>query len=62
MKILLLGEFSGLYTNLKAGLLELGHDTVIASGGDIWKNIPRDIDLKSYKYFSDIMLSLLRFK
>lgn len=55
MKILLLGEFSGLYTNLKAGLLELGHDTVIASGGDIWKNIPRDIDLKSYKYFTNIM-------
>ncbi len=45
MKILLLGEFSGFYKNLKEGLIELGHDTLIASHGDDWKNIPRDIDL-----------------
>lgn len=43
MKILLLGEFSGLHKNLKEGLVELGHDVDIASSGDGWKNIDGDI-------------------
>ncbi len=47
MKILLLGEFSALHKNLKEGLLELGHDVDIASSGDGWKNIDRDIDLNA---------------
>ncbi|MGV8002186.1 hypothetical protein QPK14_08750 [Photorhabdus temperata subsp. temperata] len=45
MKILLLGEFSSLHKNLKEGLQELGHEALIASNGDNWKNIPRDINL-----------------
>lgn len=45
MKILLLGEFSALHKNLKEGLVALGHEVDIASSGDGWKNIPRDIDL-----------------
>jgi hypothetical protein len=45
MNILLLGEFSALHKNLKEGLQELGHKAVIASSGDGWKNVPRDIDL-----------------
>lgn len=45
MNILLLGEYSSLYKNLQEGLIELGHDAVIASYGDSWKNVPRDIDL-----------------
>ncbi|PUE59625.1 glycosyltransferase [Limnohabitans curvus] len=47
MKILLLGEYSGLHRNLKEGLIELGHSPVVASAGDGWKNVPRDIDLRS---------------
>lgn len=43
MKILLLGEFSGLHKDLKAGLVELGHDVTIASSGDGWKKIGSDI-------------------
>nr|MBP3725140.1 hypothetical protein [Campylobacter sp.] len=46
MKILLLGEFSGFFNNLKEGLLELGHEAVTASSGDGWKNNKRDIDLQ----------------
>lgn len=46
MKILLLGEYSALHKNLKEGIIELGHDAVIAAHGDGWKNIERDIDLK----------------
>jgi hypothetical protein len=47
MKILLLGEFSALHKNLKEGLLELGHDVDIASSGDGWKDIDRDIYLNA---------------
>lgn len=47
MKVLLLGEYSSLYKNLKEGLVELGYDASVASYGDGWKNIPRDIKLGS---------------
>lgn len=46
MKILLLGEFSSLHKNLKDGLRELGHDVTIASSGDGYRDVERDIDLK----------------
>ena len=39
MRILLLGEFSGLYKNLKEGLQELGYDVHLAANGDGWKQI-----------------------
>ena len=39
MRILLLGENSGLYRYLKQGLLELGHDVTFAADGDGWKKI-----------------------
>ncbi|WP_198334969.1 glycosyltransferase family protein [Psychrobacter namhaensis] len=47
MKILLLGEFSGLHKNLKEGLEEVGHEVDIASSGDGWKSIVSNIDLGS---------------
>lgn len=43
MRILLLGEYSGLYTNLRDGLRKLGHEAFIAAGGDGWKKITSDI-------------------
>jgi len=45
VKVLLLGEFSGLHKNLKEGLLELGHDVTIASSGDGWKSIKSDLNI-----------------
>ena len=45
MKILLLGEYSGIHNNLRDGLLELGHECEVASAGDTWKKISSDIDL-----------------
>lgn len=39
MKILLFGEFSGLHTNLKYGLKELGHEVTLVSNGDGGKQI-----------------------
>lgn len=42
MKILLFGEYSGLFNNLKDGLLKLGHDVFLASDGNLWKQYPSD--------------------
>ena len=39
MRILLLGEFSGFYTNLKDGLEDLGHEVILASFSDGYKKI-----------------------
>lgn len=46
MKILLLGEYSNVHHTLAQGLRHLGHEVVVASDGDGWKNYPRDIDLR----------------
>ncbi len=52
MKILLIGEFSGLHLNLKAGLQALGHEVTIAAYMDGFKKIPIDITLGGlYKGF-----------
>jgi hypothetical protein len=48
MKILLLGEYSGVHTMLKSALVKLGHDVTLASDGDSFKNFEREIDLKGY--------------
>ena len=39
MKVLLLGEFSGLHKYLKEGLLENGAEVTLAANGDGWKQI-----------------------
>lgn len=40
MKVLLLGEYSGFYYNLKRGLQELGVEVDLFANGDAWKQIP----------------------
>lgn len=46
MRILLLGDYSNVHCTLAEGLKALGHECVVASDGDSWKDYPRDIDLK----------------
>lgn len=46
MRILLLGDYSNVHATLSEGFRALGHECVVASDGDKWKNYPRDIDLK----------------
>ena len=46
MKILLIGEYSNVHNTLAEGLRRLGHNVVVASNGDFWKDYPRDIDLR----------------
>jgi len=62
MKILLLGEYSGLHQTLAIGLRELGQNVTVISDGDAWKNYDRDIDFKfSEKNRKlDIVIKLLR--
>tara|TARA_A100001015_G_scaffold300918_1_gene387028 strand:+ start:1023 stop:2084 length:1062 start_codon:yes stop_codon:yes gene_type:complete len=47
MRILLLGEYSGFYFNLKEGLTDLGHEVVLCSNGDGYKNISANVKLNS---------------
>lgn len=47
MNILMLGEYSGMYRELKRGFTQLGHHVVHASGGDGWKKISSDINLSA---------------
>lgn len=45
MRILLFGEYSNVHATLALGLRELGHEVIVVSDGDGWKDYPRDIDL-----------------
>ena len=45
MRILLLGEYSNVHATLAEGLRKLGHEVVVVSNGDFWKDYPRDIDV-----------------
>ena len=46
MRILLVGEYSRLHNSLKEGLMQLGHEVVLLSSGDGFKNFPSDIIMK----------------
>ena len=43
MKVLLIGEYSGLFNNVKEGLLTLGHQVYLASNGDGYRDYPSDL-------------------
>jgi glycosyltransferase involved in cell wall biosynthesis len=47
MKVLLVGEFSSLHKNLKEGLVELGHEVVIAADSCGWMDIKPDVNFTS---------------
>lgn len=47
MKILLLGEHSGVHAELKRGLAQIGHDVLVVSNGASWREIEADINLMS---------------
>ena len=48
MKVLLIGEYSGFFTNLKKGLEKIGVTCVLASNQDVWKKID-GTDIQLYK-------------
>ena len=45
MRILLVGEYSGVHTNLKVGLEKIGAEVLLVSEGDVWKKFDSDIRL-----------------
>lgn len=45
MKILLIGEYSNVHWTLAEGLRTLGHEVLVVSDGDRWKNYHRDISI-----------------
>ena len=47
LKVLLLGEYSGLHNCLKDGLKHHQVDAHVASDGDAWKRFPSDLDFAS---------------
>lgn len=51
MRILLIGEFSRLHNSLKEGLIANGHEVLLVSNGDGFKNYPSDLSTKaSFSY------------
>lgn len=49
MKIMLVGEFSGLHKNLKEGLEGLGYQVELLSDGDGWKGVDGGLKLSPFK-------------
>ena len=45
MRILLIGEYSNVHYTLAKTLRKSGHEVLLVSDGDGWKNYPRDIDV-----------------
>lgn len=61
MRILLIGEYSGLFNCLKEGLIRNGHDVFLASDGDGYRDYPSDlrwdkhINIGRYNFVLDIL-------
>ena len=49
MRILLFGEYSNVHHTLCEALRRAGHEVVLVSDGDGWKDYPRDVDLRRMK-------------
>jgi len=49
MKILLIGEYSGVHNNLKSALISLGHDVVLMGDGDGYKDFGFDLPIAPYR-------------
>ncbi len=45
MKVLLVGDYSSVHRILRDGLRSIGVEAIVASGGDFWKDLERDVDL-----------------
>ncbi len=70
MRILLFGEYSNVHHTLCEALRRTGHEVLLVSDGDGWKDYPRDIDLRrryegpwgSLLYLSKLFSMLLRLR
>ena len=69
MRILLFGEYSNLHASLAEGLRQLGHEVLVVSNGNRWRDHKRDIDLcrgngvfGAIKYIIKLLLVLPRLR
>ena len=65
MKILLLGEYSGVHSTLAEGLRYLGHTVTVASNGDFWQGYQCDINLSRkgrWSFLARVMAALPRMR
>lgn len=71
MRILLIGEYSGLFNCLKDGLISIGHEVFLASDGDGYRDYPSDFrwdvkikssTLKQILSFAKVLLNIRLFK
>lgn len=69
MRILFVGDASNLHNCLAGALRQMGHEAVTASGGSVWMNTGRDINLLrgagaigAMKYLADIARALPRMR
>lgn len=56
----MVGEYSRLHNSLKEGLLRLGHETVIVSAGDNFKNYPSDFSYAPVLFSRNIFFVALK--
>ncbi|HIF9471053.1 TPA: glycosyltransferase [Photobacterium damselae] len=59
MKILLVGEYSGVHTNLAIALKSQGHEVVTMSNGDGYKSFPRDINISFLPWYKKVKIPIL---
>ncbi len=60
MKVLLVGEYSGVHTQLAKSLRKKGIEVLFVSDGDAYKKFPNDINIE-YKFYTGKRLLLKRF-
>lgn len=61
MRILLFEDYSTLHTLLAKGLRELGHQVTLVGNGNMFHDLPRDIDEHLAGRFVDKEIALERF-
>lgn len=59
MRILLIGEYSLLHNSLKEGLIQLGHEVILAANSDGFKSYPVDLDFEA-KWSKLKLINILR--
>lgn len=59
MRILLIGEYSLLHNSLKEGLVQLGHEVILAANSDGFKSYPVDLDFEA-KWSKLKLINILR--
>lgn len=59
MRILLIGEYSLLHNSLKEGLVQLGHEVILAANSDGFKNYPVDLNFEA-KWSKFKLINILR--